>query len=117
MGTVKRTHKGNNMESNAKEFWQRLEDAQRRTGKTNLQALCRIMDIPYQTVINQKCQGRYPSIPVIISLAKMLHCSIDWLLMGSEAEATLRRIQKVVRKIEKITPDQLIALEVFLKDH
>ena len=117
MGTVKKIHKGKIMDSNAKEFWQRLEEAQIRTGKTNLQALCRLMDIPYQTVINQKCQGRYPSIPTIISLAKILHCSIDWLLMGSEAEATLRRIQKIVRKIEKITPDQLLALEVFLKDH
>lgn len=104
------------METNARDFWSRLEEAQSRTGKTNLQALCRLVNIPYQTVINQKCQGRYPSVTNIIAFASVLNCSIDWLVLGPGEEASLKRIDALVNKIRNASSDQIIALEVFLRD-
>ena len=65
-------------------FWKRLEEKQRGRGKKkSLRAICENTGIPYQTVVNQKCDNRFPTASVIVALAEELDCSIDWLLTGS----------------------------------
>ena len=105
---------GGAMNKNAKEFWARLESAQADYGKVTLQGLCRLIEAPYQTLINQKCQGRYPSIPVLMKLASTLNVSTDWLLFGVE-KATKQKVESLVKKIRNASPEQIAALDVFLK--
>ena len=102
------------MNKNAKEFWARLESAQQDYGKITLQGLCRLINAPYQTLINQKCQGRYPSIPILMKLARTLNVSTDWLLYGVE-QATKAKVESLVKKVRSASPEQLAALDVFLK--
>ena len=100
------------MDVNAEVFWDRLEIAQIEYGRMTLQGLCRVCGIPYQTVINQKCQKRYPSVVAIMKFSKMLNCSIDWLLFGSE-KANEERVEKLVKKVREASSDQVAALETF----
>ena len=61
--------------------------------------LCIRVGLPYQTLLNQRSQNRYPGIPVVLVLAHELKCSIDWLVFGDEVkqednDAYLKLIQK-----------------------
>ena len=100
------------MEGNAIQFWERLEIAQIEYGRMTLQDLCRICDVPYQTVINQKCQKRYPTVPTIMKFSQLLNCSVDWLLFGSDS-ISLERIENLVEKVRGASTDQVTALESF----
>ena len=73
--------------NNISDFWQRLEEKQRGRGrKKSLRAICENTGIPYQTVVNQKCDNRFPAVPLVVAIAEELDCSIDWLLTGSERQ-------------------------------
>ena len=71
-------------EQDTRQFWTRLRKQQIKTGIKNLKKICAKEGISYQTLINQKCTNRYPSVPIIVTLARELNCSIDWLLTGQE---------------------------------
>jgi len=101
------------MADNAKVFWERLEIAQIEYERMTLQSLCRMCGIPYQTVINQKCQKRYPSVDTIMKFAKILNCSVDWLLFGSE-QINEERVENLVNKVRGASSDQFTALETLL---
>ena len=104
------------MENNIDEFWLRLEQVQLSSGKITLQALCQSVNTPYQTVINQKCQHRYPSVSVLVKFSNALHVSPDWLLFGSERPDD-ERISKLVEKIKEASPDEITALETLIMKH
>ena len=70
--------------NNVSDFWQRLNIALASCNKTSLKEVCMTAGVAYQTLLNQKCQNRFPSVPVIAALAKELDCTIDWLLTGKE---------------------------------
>ncbi len=59
---------------------------------------------PYQTVVNQKCDNRFPTASVIVALAEELDCSIDWLLTGSERQFSeeLNNVKEKVRSAVEI---------------
>ena len=75
-------------EQDAKSFWTRLRKQQIKEGVRNLKKICAKEGLSYQTLINQKCTNRYPTVPIIVVLAKELNCSIDWLLTGEEHDNT-----------------------------
>jgi hypothetical protein len=104
----------NKENKDAREFWERLEAAQEEYGRVTLQGLCRLIDAPYQTLINQKCQCRYPSIPTLMKLATTLNVSTDWLLFGVE-KLSKQKIETLVNKVRNASPEQLAALDIFLK--
>lgn len=66
------------------EFWLRLELAIIKNKKRSLKEFSNLVGVPYQTLVNQRSQGRYPSIEVLAKMAKELGCSIDWLFFGPE---------------------------------
>ena len=69
-------------EQDVRLFWERLRIQQIKKGVRNLKKICAKEGISYQTLINQKCTNRFPTVPIIVALAKELNCSIDWLLTG-----------------------------------
>ncbi len=91
--------------NNVSDFWKRLEEKQRGRGKKkSLRAICENTGIPYQTVVNQKCDNRFPTVSVIVALAEELDCSIDWLLTGSERQFSeeLNNVKEKVRSAVEI---------------
>ncbi|MCR4676802.1 MAG: helix-turn-helix domain containing protein [Sphaerochaetaceae bacterium] len=52
--------------------------------------------IPYQTIVNQRTQGRYPTVEMLYKIAKVMNVSLDWLLLGKE-----RKIDKNVLEVAK----------------
>ncbi len=75
-------------EGNVTAFWYRLDQTLKNSARKNLKALCASIGIPYQTLINQKSQGRYPTVPMIMTLASEFSCSVDWLLFGEDRGLT-----------------------------
>ncbi len=85
------------LECGTEAFWNRFEEARIKAGKTTLRALCRKTDVSYQTLINQKCSGRYLSIPDLISVSRELGCSIDWLLTGRTSAEQSKKLELIER--------------------
>ena len=69
------------------DFWIRLDMALKFSKKGTLKDVCREAGVPYQTVVNQKCQKKYPSVKALMKLCKILNCQLDWLVMGVEESA------------------------------
>ncbi len=103
------------MDKNVADFWERLELAQLKANKITLQNLCKSLGIPYQTIINQKCQNRYPSVTTLLKFADALHTSVDWLLVGTE-KTTTARLETLVAKLKTATTDQINAMEILLSN-
>lgn len=60
--------------------------------KDSLKEVCSEASVVYQTLVNQKCEKRYPTVPVIIRLCRVLECPLDWLILGvKEADSKLFR--------------------------
>jgi hypothetical protein len=49
-----------------------------------------------------------------MKLATTLNVSTDWLLYGVE-KATKQKVESLVKKVRSASPEQLAALDVFLK--
>lgn len=64
------------------DFWLRLELVLIKSKIRSLREVCKKVGIPYQTVVNQRCEGRYPSIEVAAKIASEVDCSLDWLVFG-----------------------------------
>ena len=64
------------------DFWLRLELVLIKSKIRSLREVCKKVGIPYQTVVNQRCEGRYPSIEVAAKIASGVDCSLDWLVFG-----------------------------------
>lgn len=67
--------------TNASEFWFNVKTAfsELRT-KQSFKEFCTKNNICYQTLLNQKCQNRYPSVEYLIRLSKGLKVSLDSLI-------------------------------------
>lgn len=91
-------------EEDAKLFWERLRIQQIKTGAKTLKTLCKEMEVPYQTLVNQKHANRYPAIPVVIALSKALNCSIDWLLTGEDFNKASysEKLQKLIDALKSL---------------
>ena len=63
-------------------FWNRVEMALLRSDKKTLKDLCVRIDTPYQTMLNQRAIGRYPSVDTLARMAEELDVSMDWLVTG-----------------------------------
>lgn len=101
----------------AMNFWGRIEQAQKLCGKNSLKDICRKIDVPYQTLANQKTGARLPSLLVAVSLAKELGTSVEWLLYGTSKELKEiedTRLNSLMRRIEGLSPTEIFALEVLL---
>jgi len=66
------------------DFWQRL-DLALVIGRKSLKDVCGAAGIAYQTMINQKCLKKYPSVITLIKLSGELGCSLDWLVLGIQS--------------------------------
>lgn len=104
------------MEYSIDDFWLRLEQVQLMAGRMTLQTLCENVQTPYQTVINQKCQHRYPSVSVLVKFAVALHVSLDWLLFGTEKPDS-DRVQKLIDKIRSSSSEEISAIETLIMKH
>lgn len=111
----------------AMNFWGRVEQVQKEEDKNNLKTVCKAIGVPYQTVINQKSAARLPSLNTASKLASALHCSLDWLLLGSDRNMTFEnegqlirqilgdaRKKAIVEKVANLSQSELFAIEVFL---
>ena len=111
----------------AMDFWGRTEIAQKAEDKNNLKTVCTSIGVPYQTIINQKSSARLPSLEVASKLADELHCSLDWLMFGSDKRVTIENEQQFIRqimgdarkraiieKVANLNQSELFAIEVFL---
>ncbi|MCR4676143.1 MAG: helix-turn-helix domain containing protein [Sphaerochaetaceae bacterium] len=100
---------------NAKEFWARVAISMRHANVKSLKHFCASNNIPYQTIINQKCKGSIPSTEVICIFARELGVSIDWLVTGFESDED-RRIREVINLIEKMSPKEIEEIKNLLKE-
>ena len=74
------------------DFWLRLDLAVKMRKKDSLKEVCSEAGVVYQTLVNQKCEKRYPTVPVIIRLCRVLECQLDWLILGvKETDSKLFR--------------------------
>jgi len=64
------------------DFWLRLELVLIKNRIRSLREVCNMVGVPYQTLVNQRCEGRYPSIEVVSKIAREIDCSLDWLVLG-----------------------------------
>lgn len=85
-------------EESAMNFWGRVEQAQQLENRS-LRAICNETGISYKTIMNAKSYARLPSLEVASKLANELHCSIDWLLLGSDKTVTVDNESQLVRQI------------------
>lgn len=69
-----------------KGFWERLDIALIKTGVRSIKALCKETGVPYQTIVNQRTQKRFPTVETVAAFAQFLDVSLDWLLLGKETE-------------------------------
>lgn len=117
-----------NEEQLAMNFWGRIEQAQKLENRNNLSEICKAIKVPYQTIINQKSAARLPSLEVASLFAGELHCSLDWLILGSENNVKLEnenqlsrqilsdpRKKAIVEKVANLSQSELFAIEVFLQ--
>ena len=101
----------------AMDFWGRIELAQKLCGKTSLKDICRKIDIPYQTLANQKTGARLPSLVVAVALAKELGTTVEWLLYGTSKETKEiedTRLNALMKRIEELSQAEILALEILL---
>ena len=114
-----------NEEQLAMDFWGRIEQAQRSENKNSLKAICKTINVPYQTVVNQKSAARLPSLTVAMLLASELNTSLDWLLFGDNKSSVSdrqligrllsdARKRSVMERIASLNQSELFAIEVFL---
>ncbi len=94
-------------------FWRRFDEARVKVGKNNLRTLCGKTGVSYQTLVNQKCSGRYMTVPDMISMSKEIGCSIDWLLTGRTMK-DLEVRDKLIDYIKKSDMNEITALAVLL---
>lgn len=104
-------------------FWNRLERSRKAQGNISLKELCSKVGIPYQTIVNQKSEGRYPTISMLMPLASELKCSVDWLLFGrtarcgkiTEETTALSRKREILNAVLMTDSDEtLSAIELTL---
>ena len=69
-------------------FWNRVEMALLKSDKKTLKDLCVRIDTPYQTMINQRAVGRYPSVDTLARMAEELDVSMDWLVTGKMGQGS-----------------------------
>lgn len=111
----------------AMNFWGRVEQAQKSEDRNNLKIICKVIGVPYQTIINQKSSARLPSLEVASKLAAELHCSLDWLVFGSDKEVSIETEQQfanqimsdarkkaIIQRVANLNQSELFAIEVFL---
>lgn len=106
-------------------FWERLEQTMKVSGESSMRNFCAKVGLPYQTLLNQRSQGRYPATSMMIELASGLGCSIDWLVFGDEARgrnsgeeyiALERKKDIISRIVMSESSDLLDSLEYIFKD-
>lgn len=111
-------------DNNIETFWERLGQAMRVAGESSLRNFCVKAGLPYQTILNQKSQKRYPATSMLIILARELKCSLDWLIFGDETmkKEDNEEYQMLVHKKEIIdriimseSPDLLDSLDYIFK--
>lgn len=68
--------------SKVSDFWLRLELVLIKNKIRSLRQVCKKAGIPYQTLVNQRCVGRYPSVDATARIASEIDCSLDWLVFG-----------------------------------
>ena len=114
-----------NEEQLAMDFWGRIEQAQKSENKNSLKAICKSINVPYQTLINQKSSAKLPSLAVAMLLSSELNTSLDWLLFGDNKSSVSdrqligrllsdARKRSVIERIANLNQSELFAIEVFL---
>ncbi|MCR5760835.1 MAG: hypothetical protein K6F82_02370, partial [Sphaerochaetaceae bacterium] len=63
----------------------RVKTTMRSEENKSLKGLCIENSIPYQTLVNQRAQGRYPNTEVLMMMSDYLSVSVDWLLFGTQS--------------------------------
>ena len=106
-------------------FWSRLDQSLKNAGEVSMRNFCARVGLPYQTLLNQRSQGRYPTTAMVVLLASGLKCSIDWLLFGDEARnrsnsaeavALERKKDIISRIVVSESTDLLDSIEYIFKD-
>ncbi len=90
------------------EFWGRL-DASLKRNKKSIRSLCKETQVPYQTIVNQRGQGRYPSVEVIIKFSQALDVSADWLLFGTRLSIE-KELMDIAKKLKEAGSSGLDAI-------
>lgn len=114
-----------NEEQLAMDFWGRVEQAQKLENKNSLKAICKTINVPYQTLINQKSSAKLPSLTVAMFLSSELNTSLDWLIFGDNEGSVSDRLlierllsdarkRSVIERIANLNRSELFAIEVFL---
>ncbi|MCR4675834.1 MAG: hypothetical protein K5634_01225 [Sphaerochaetaceae bacterium] len=49
-----------------------------------MKAFCKEAGVPYETIVNQRVQGRYPTVDVLNRFTDIADFSLDWLILGKE---------------------------------
>lgn len=82
----------------AYEFWKRVDELRY---PSSLSEFSKKVGVPYQTLLNQRSECRYPKRDDISKIASALHTSIDYLMTGKKAEAEPAdpEIGKIVSKL------------------
>ena len=102
------------MNENALDFWNRVDEILVKKSES-LVGISRKIGVAYQTLINQKCQDRYPSIPVAMRIADELGCTLNYLLTGEEIKPVSDTVKKIVERLLKSNTNELEALGTILK--
>lgn len=66
------------------EFWKRVDELRY---PSSLSEFSKKVGVPYQTLLNQRSECRYPKRDDISKIASALHTSIDYLMTGKKTEA------------------------------
>lgn len=88
-------------------FWKRLFF--QLSGKESLKQFCGRLGFSYQSLTNQKCQGRYPSIQFIMQASNDLGVSVDWLLFGKNRIVNLDNPESLRFKLKKEITKQVLS--------
>lgn len=113
----------------AMNFWGRFEQAQLAANKLSLKQLCQTINVPYQTIINQKSSARLPSLEFAVKSAQELNSSVEWLFCGDNTPqknqtnikelfnsiAHDERKLSICEKVSNLSQSELFAMEVFLR--
>lgn len=111
----------------AMDFWGRVEIAQKEAGITSFKSLCKNAGLLYNSIMNNRSQGKLPEITSIASMAKELGTSIDWLIFGENRPWYMgdeqimqvvmadERLMRIVRDLVHANPEQINAIKYILR--
>lgn len=93
-----------------KNFWERVDNL---NPFTSIKKLANVANIDYNTIKKQRSELRYPKVDIIISISKVLNCSVDYLVTG-EVEIKKNypvQIEKIADKLCMVSEEDLTLIK------